>query len=270
MTHRAAQLLVLASLVTLVGSAAAVAQDLTDVAEIVERANLAAYYAGDDGRAEVRLTIIEAGGDERIRVLTILRKDVSDGGDQHFLVVLARPAELRGTVFLVAKHPEADDDRWLYLPDLDLVRRIAAGDRRTSFVGSHFFYEDVSGRSPAEDAHSLVETNDTHYVVDSTPVDASSVEFVSYRVWIDKTTFLPMRIEYTDDTGAVYRTVETLTVETLGGHPTATSARVSDVRSGGSTLVEFRNVEYDLGIPDDIFVERSLRNPPSQWFRARR
>ncbi len=27
------------------------AQDLTDVDEIVERANLAAYYAGDDGRA---------------------------------------------------------------------------------------------------------------------------------------------------------------------------------------------------------------------------
>jgi len=27
------------------------------------------------------------------------------------------------------------------------------------------------------------------------------------------------------------------------------------------------NVSYDLGIPDDIFVEGSLRNPPAKWLR---
>jgi hypothetical protein len=26
-------------------------------------------------------------------------------------------------------------------------------------------------------------------------------------------------------------------------------------------------VEYDMGIPDDIFVEGSLRNPPQKWLR---
>jgi len=26
-------------------------------------------------------------------------------------------------------------------------------------------------------------------------------------------------------------------------------------------------VQYDLGIPDDIFVETSLRNPPQKWLR---
>ncbi len=39
------------------------------------------------------------------------------------------------------------------LPDLDLVKRIAAGDKRTSFVGSHFLYEDISGRAVQEDKH---------------------------------------------------------------------------------------------------------------------
>jgi hypothetical protein len=33
------------------------AQELTDVSEIVQRANLAAYYAGDDGRARVRIPL---------------------------------------------------------------------------------------------------------------------------------------------------------------------------------------------------------------------
>ena len=39
--------------------------DLTDVEEIVQRANLATYYAGDDGRARVRMTITDRGGRER-------------------------------------------------------------------------------------------------------------------------------------------------------------------------------------------------------------
>jgi hypothetical protein len=42
---------------------------------------------------------------------------------------------------------------------------------------------------------------------------------------------------------------------------------VSDVESGGYTLSDVSNVEYDMGIPDDIFVEGSLRNPPQKWLR---
>jgi hypothetical protein len=43
--------------------------------------------------------------------------------------------------------------------------------------------------------------------------------------------------------------------------------KVSDLESGGYTLSDFSNVQYDLGIPDDIFVESSLRNPPQKWLR---
>ena len=63
----------------LVGSSRA--DDLTDVGAIVDNANLAAYYAGDDGRAEVRMTITDAQGRERRRQFVILRKDNTDGGE---------------------------------------------------------------------------------------------------------------------------------------------------------------------------------------------
>ncbi len=242
------------------------AQDLTDVQEIVRRANLAAYYAGADGRARVRMTITDAQGRERARRLVILRRDVVDGGDQDYALLFDRPADVRNTVFLVKKHVGADDDRWLYLPSLDLVRRIAAGDKRTSFVGSHFAYEDVSGRGVEEDSHELTETTEAFYVVRNTPVDAGSVEFSSWTVWIDKDTFLPVKMEYVDESGEVYRRIEALEVTVVGGHPTVTTMRVSDLRSGGSTVSEFGNVEYDLGMPESVFTERTLRSPSRQWF----
>ena len=243
------------------------AQSLTDPNQIVERANQAAYYAGADGRSEVRMIITDGQGRQQRRQFTVLRRDVEDLGDQQFLVVFSQPSDVRGTVFLVDKHTDRDDDRWLYLPGLDLVKRISAGDKRTSFVGAHYFYEDVSGRPHTDDAHELVETTDEYYVMKHTPLNPGSVEFASYVTWINRATFLPMKIEYTNSAGDLYRRVEVLKVEEIDGHPTVTTSRVTDLLTGGKTDMQFRYIKYDVGLPEQVFTERSLRSPPRDWLK---
>ena len=240
-----------------------------DVNELVNKANLAAFYGGNDGRAETRMTIIDKQGRKQLRQFTILRKDVEDGKDQNFLILFSRPSDIKKTSFLVKKHIDKDDDRWLYLPGLDLVKRIAAGDKRTSFIGSHFFYEDVSGRGIDEDTHELIETNDTFYVVKNIPKDKKSVEFAEYTVWINKSNMMPVKTEYKDDTGEIYRRIEALEIKNIQGHPTATKMKVSDLRENAYTLNEIRFIKYDIGLEEDVFTERSLRNPPREWFKRK-
>lgn len=241
------------------------AEPMTDPDAIVERANLAAYYAGKDGRTEARMLIIDAQGREQMRQFTVLRRNPEPGGDQQFLVFFSRPSDVRGTVYLVEKHVEGDDDRWLYLPGLDLVKRISAGDKRTSFVGSHYFYEDVSGRLPSEDSHRLLETTQESYLLEHVPLEPRSVEFASYKTWIDRENFLPTKIEYYDADGRLYRTVDALEVEDIQGYPTVTRTLVSDLANGGTTEMRFRFIEYDIGLPEEVFTERSMRNPPRRW-----
>lgn len=240
------------------------AADLADVNDIVDRANQAAFYAGKDGRAETRMLIVDNQGRKQTRQFTILRKNDGDNGDQKFFVLFSRPADVKGYAFLVEKKVAGEDNRWLYQPGLDLVKRIAAGDKRTSFVGSHFYYEDVSGRNLSDDTHELVETTDTHYVVLNKPKDAKSVEFSEYRVWINKANFLPEKIEYLNRNGELYRRIEAVEVVDVQGYPSATKTKVSDLIDGSYTLTEMRNIQYDVGLGDAVFSERSLRNPPAE------
>ena len=239
------------------------AEDLTDAATIVSNANHVAFYQGSDGKATARMLIVDNQGRKQFRQFSIARKDLgSEDKDQNFFVYFERPADVKKTAFLVNKHLDKDDDRWLYLPSLDLVKRIAAGDKRTSFVGSHFYYEDVSGRQLNEDNHSLVETTDTHYVIEATPKAPDTVEFSRYKVWIDKASFMPVKTVYLDKQGNEYRKVEAVEIDTIQGFPTATKMRIDDLKSEGYTLMEMRDIHYDVGLNADDFSERSLRNPP--------
>jgi len=260
----------------LISSAFAEASAELTVDEIIHRANLAVYYQDKDGRAQVQMTITDRQGRERERRLTILRRDDADSdalednaywSEQQYYVYFQRPSDLNRTVFMVHKHLGADDDRWLYLPSLDLVRRISATDKRNSFVGSDFFYEDVSGRNIDLDEHELIDTTDQFYVVKSTPKDPATVEFAWYESYIHRESFIPVQTSYYKAGGEKYREARALAVETIDGYPTVTKAQMKSLETGSTTVMEYLSVEYGIGLPEDIFTERYLRRAPREYLR---
>lgn len=254
--------------ILIAGIAATSAAYAIDAQEVANQAAAAAYYRGSDGRAQVTMSIVDRQGRERSRAFAILRRNEGESmEDQQFYVRFTEPSDVADTAFLVHKRIKKDDDRWLYLPALDLVRRIAASDERTSFVGSHFFYEDVSGRAPDEDRHELIETTDVYYVLKSVPKDPESVEFVSFTSWIHKGAFLPIKTEYTNSKGEIYRAYEALKVEVLDGIPTVTESKMSDHLRGGSTTLRYSTVQYDVGLSKNVFSERSLKTPPTRYLQ---
>lgn len=236
---------------------------LPDVQEIVKKANLVAYYQADDGKARVTMTITPKQGPKRKREFNILRKDVADGGDQNYYVYFLNPPDLRKMVYMVHKHVDKDDDRWLYMPAIDRVNRVAAGDKRTSFVGSDFLYEDVSGRGLDEDVHELTAITDKHYVVKNTPKTPDAVEFSTFTVAISKTNYVPMKMEFFDKAGKLYRTIESTEVKDVDGFATVLTSVVKDLRTGSQTEMAFSKVKYNVGLKD-IFKERYLKRAPSE------
>ncbi len=111
---------------------------------------------GRDSRSEMRMKLYDRHGRVRERALTILSlrgRGASGAGPDapagdRLLIRFTYPNDIRGTGFLVWEPPDSktEDERFLYLPSLGRVRRIAGAEAQESFVGSDFTYEDIGGR----------------------------------------------------------------------------------------------------------------------------
>ncbi|MFQ5570956.1 MAG: outer membrane lipoprotein-sorting protein [Rhodothermales bacterium] len=246
----------------------ATAQELSGQ-EIARKARQAFYYAGDDIKARVLMKLISERGKERTRELTMLRLDNGDAEEQKYYMYFHRPADVRAMAFMVWKYPGKDDDRWLYVPAIKLVQRIAADDKNSSFVGSDFSYEDVSGRTLEDDTHSLLREEmldgTPAYVLESVPREAKSAYYSRKVAWIDKDTFLPLKEEYYDGRGTLYKTFTAEQIEEIQGIPTIMKRTMTNVQNGHRTEVTFPEVKYNVGLKDNLFSERYLRNAPREW-----
>ncbi|MEE9442276.1 MAG: outer membrane lipoprotein-sorting protein [candidate division Zixibacteria bacterium] len=240
-----------------------------DAMDIMKKSHLAYYYAGDDGVTKVTMKIINKKGRERLREFTMIRLDLEEGGKQKYYTYFNKPSDVSRMTFMVWKNTESNDDRWLYVPAIDLVKRISADDKNSSFVGSDFSYEDVSGRLWTEDDHTLVselETiNDKPVYLISSRSKKEKDSFGEKKSWIDKETYLPLREEYYDDKGKLLRVFTADKIEIIKDIVTITQRTMENVKKNQKTVIYFDGIDYNIGITDDIFTERFLKSPPRKF-----
>jgi outer membrane lipoprotein-sorting protein len=241
------------------------AEEATD---IIKKSQDAFYYPGKDMQAKVQMALIAKGGQQRLRELTMLRIN-GTGGDQKYFMYFHNPGDVRGTSFMVYKYPNKEDDRWLFIPSINLINRIASRDSRSSFVGSDFTYEDISGRDIEADTYKYIKEDTLEgkpcHVIESTP--KSPTEYTKKISYIDKTTYLPLKEEYYDVQGALYKVFTADKIEVIGGLPAVTKRTMSNVKSEHKTEVIFESTSFNTGLSDDIFSERYLRKPPEKWIK---
>jgi outer membrane lipoprotein-sorting protein len=240
-------------------------------AEIMKHSHLAYYYPADDGVSMVEMKLTDKRGKERKRKFIMLRMDNEEGGRQKYFTYFIEPNDVKRMTFMVWKYTEKDDDRWIYIPALDLVKRIAAKDKNSSFVGSDFSYEDISGRHWTEDEHSLLTEDvlDEHdvFVIRSVPLQAENASFSYKKSWIDKQTYLPLKEEYYDKKDALTKIFTADKIEEIEGYFIVTGRTMVDIKKNHRTTVVLSDIQLNAGIEDNIFTERYLRRPPSRFIK---
>jgi outer membrane lipoprotein-sorting protein len=245
--------------------------------EIMERSHSAYYYAGTDARGRLLMELIDGDGGKRIRDMTMLRRNQEEAGSQKYFIYFHEPGDVRRLTFMIWKYPGREDDRWIYIPAIDLIRRIAAEDKYSSFVGSDFSYENISGRDIAEDTHTIVReeklADRESIVIESIPRAESA--FTKRISWIDRENFLPLKEEYYDAQNQLQRIFTADIIEDIAVsegddrriYPTVMKRTMRNVRTGHRTEVNIKSVTYDTGLADADFSERRMRRPPRDWIR---
>jgi len=251
--------------ITVVVAAAQLSADLP-AEEIIQRSLNTNYYGGKDQRVHISMKLINSQGNIRDREMTMLRLNQSDG-EQRYYIYFQAPADVKGTTFMVWKHVGKEADRWIYIPAIKLTRRIAADDKRSSFVGSDFAYEDVSGRQVADETHRLMRREEVNgrpaYVIESRP--KVSLDYARRLSWIDGERWIPLKEEYYDSRDQLIRVFTADKAEQVSGHWTIMARTMKNMQTGHRTEVIFDEPAYDVGLTSDIFSERYLRDAPRKW-----
>jgi len=110
--------------------------------EIMEKVN--DRDVGSRSISEMEMILIDKKGNKRVRKLKSY--GLEQGKNSKSLMFFITPADVKNTGFLTYDYDESgkEDDQWLFLPALRKTKRIAAGDKSGSFMGSDLNYSDMS------------------------------------------------------------------------------------------------------------------------------
>jgi len=228
---------------------------------------------GRDSRIAMRMQLFDRHGrmNERRLMLLALRGGAGRPvpGDRT-LIRFSYPNDIKGTGFLVWEQPNADDERFLYLPSLGRVRRIAGSEAQESFVGSDLTYEDIGGREFDDYSYRLIEDATTAagwtgpggskhavYGLESTNRDAGA-RFPRVVSRVRRDNFVVVHAVIYNKRHEAQKTFEVRRVEQVRGYWTALELRMSDALQRTRTELVLDSVEYDVGLKPDAFSRREL------------
>jgi hypothetical protein len=92
-----------------------------------------------DTSATMQMILRNRHGEESKREIRSKALEVKSDGDKS-MIIFDQPKDVAGTALLTFTHKAADDDRWLYLPAVKRVKRIASSNKSGPFMGSEFAY----------------------------------------------------------------------------------------------------------------------------------
>ncbi|MDQ6972093.1 MAG: outer membrane lipoprotein-sorting protein [Mariprofundaceae bacterium] len=222
---------------------------------------------GDDLKQQMTQTLIDRNDSRRVRHMASFRKDF--GKDKRMMSFFTEPANIRDTALLTFDYdnPDTDDDQWLYLPALKKVRRISAADRGDYFMGTDFTFEDMKQTPELEDYHwkllgsESVDGQDC-WRVEGLPVSEEVARELGYSrmlQFVRKDNAFTIRVDYWDRAGRELKRLHVKELTQVEGIWTAHKVEMSNAQSMHRTVLEFADHDYNTGLKDRLFTQRSLK-----------
>jgi hypothetical protein len=209
----------------------------------------------------VKMELVDKTGGVEVRQIEEWGKNENDLTS----VVMAfhTPASVKDTRFLQVENKDKADDKWIYLPALRSVRRVASSEGDKSFMGTDATYDDMSTREVDQDTHELLGEKTVAgfdcWTVKSTATDPADSQYAHRITYVDKKTSVPVRVEMFDKKdSALLKVLEVEKLENVGGYWITRATSLSNVKTGHSTRITLMKIEVDKQVSPKLFTPAFL------------
>jgi len=205
-------------------------------------------YSPKDMTGKNKIMLIDKTGKQESREATIQQK----GTDKRIFRFTA-PASQAGISVLSLPN----DVMYLYLPAFGKERRISTSVKSQNFAGTDFSYDDMEAK-PYSDKYTpkLLKTEGNVFVLELTPKGQS--DYSKVIVNVNKTNYYPEVMEYYDKGNTKVKGAK-YTFKKIGNYWNAQEIEMADLKKNHKTKMQMSDVKYDLGLKDDDFTVRMLK-----------
>lgn len=222
--------------------------------EIVEKSD--ALPEADTGRSVVTMKIQKNGRVNDKEFIMSMKKIAKD--EERILVEFTKPTEIK---LLTHTHKSREDDQWLQLSS-GKVKRIAASDKDKPFVNSHFFYEDMESRDIDDYEYKYLgdrkALGQDCYTVEAVKKNGEAKVYDRMILYIRKSDFFALRVDFYRD-GKFFKYLENHDVKKVNGILTPYKVTMMQSDEAGGTILNVRDVKYNIPIQESLFNKDSLR-----------
>ncbi|MGH7965268.1 MAG: outer membrane lipoprotein-sorting protein [Candidatus Binatia bacterium] len=185
------------------------------------------------------------------------RKQLPDG--KRTLLVMLAPTDLKGTTLLIGEQQGLPDVMWWYPPALDRVRKLVPVMTSQDFLDTDFTLADL-GFISRQGTYKLLGEEELNgmrtYKIELVPEE----QWYYSRIitWVAADSMLPLRRDFHDRTGKLWRSEFFEKIAPVNGIPTPLLIRMQDVQQGTSTEFRVSEVQTNVDVPDALFDPKQL------------
>jgi hypothetical protein len=223
-------------------------------------------YDRDTGKssyAKVEMVLMSKQGNERTRTMVVAMKNYGKGHKRY--IRFTEPASIAGTAFLAWENEDRSDDQFLYLPELERVRRIVSTQKDHSFVNSDFTYEDLEKRKVDKDTQSILRSESYEqyecWVLESIPKADNASQYGKLVSWVAKDALIPVKAEFYDKQNRLTKRLVVKRLERIDKIWTALETEMYDLTKDHRTRLKTLEIRYNQGVVDRVFTEAYLQKP---------
>ncbi len=218
-----------------------------------------------DMSGQVQLILTNAQNQQRKRLIDMFSRKRT-AAESDMLMRFKAPADVKGTGFLIIENQNGDDERYLYLPALRRVKRIASSGKGGNFMSSDFSYYDIGKPKLKDWTYKKLADQTINgyacYQIECLPANPAIKKDTGYGKiirWIRKDILVTIRAEYFDSGLRLWKVLEVPGIKEISGVWFQTDMLMKDVQNNHQSEMKFTDIKVNRNIPARFFSQRFLQ-----------